>query len=76
MSMIGHNDEFMQQIFLLRAVIKKRLNQKPRPLLQTKNRSALPCDSCDKKCALGFHGEERINAKRELIVMRVTRMKK
>jgi len=54
-NVVRHDDEFMQQIFSLLAIVKHRVNQQSRPRIVTKNGSSLPCDGSDKERAFGVH---------------------
>ena len=49
MKMIGHDNKLMQQVFPLITIIKKHINQKPRPSLLVEDRNSLPSDRSDEE---------------------------
>ena len=52
MEMIGHDDEFVQQIFALRAIVQQGFHEECCGRIVTKDWTPLRSDGCDKKCAI------------------------
>ena len=52
MEMIRHDDEFVQQIFSLPAIVQQGFQEKSCGWIMTKDRAPLRCDAGDEKCAV------------------------
>src|SRR5713226_2184935 len=69
--MIGHNDEFMKEIFLLLLIVREHVEHQARSLLAAKERRALPRDGCDEECS-SIHDWDRRSGARSHAVMDLT----
>ena len=63
MQMIGHDHEFVQDVFFLRAIVCEHIHHQFGRLSVAEQRRALPGHSCDEEGSIEGHSREMIDAR-------------